>query len=524
MPITPDAPFPKGTGDIIRSKDWNDLVQEAIRLDNAKVNRAGDTITGTLAINGSAGVGGPSDANARLVARGGRIGQVETGSLGGASDQWATLGRTDLGVAPALASNYGLKVSWNSDSAVFGLQDMGADRKDAVIAWGDNANDDFRFIAPSGGDALKISGAGRVGIGVTNPGYKVDVGDRIRLRQGPGGTAGLWLFQTAPNADRAFIGMSNDGAFGFWGNNGGGWGLTMDTATGNVGMGAGGAPDPNAKLVVRGRFAQLESGTVGGIADKWSTIGGTELGVPPGNSTIYGLKMAWDTDSAVFGLINRGGNRKDAIITWGDDGNDEFHLIAPGGVDALAIKGGEAYLPSSSLYFTGTGHNHTGIGNTLGYAALENSANYNCLMILGRTTNAGNRRDVQLWDYLKVNGLLEVNGNANKTTGVFWGSISDKRLKKGIEPLEGMLQKLLKLQGVTFEWKDPVATGGIAGKQMGLVAQEVQKVFPEWVGTGGDGNLFVQPVGLEAVMIEAIKELYDMILDLKKQTGAKKPK
>jgi hypothetical protein len=87
-----------------------------------------------------------------------------------------------------------------------------------------------------------------------------------------------------------------------------------------------------------------------------------------------------------------------------------------------------------------------------------------------------------------------------------------------------MLQKLLKLQGVTFEWKDPVATGGIAGKQMGLVAQEVQKVFPEWVGTGGDGNLFVQPVGLEAVMIEAIKELYDMILDLKKQTGAKKPK
>jgi hypothetical protein len=521
MPITPDAPFPKGTGDIIRSKDWNDLVQEAIRLDNAKVNRAGDAITGTLAISGSAGVGGAIDGNARLVARGGRIGQVETGSLGGASDQWATLGRTDLGVAPALASNYGLKVSWNSDSAVFGLQDMGADRKDAVIAWGDNANDDFRFIAPSGGDALKISGAGRVGIGVTNPGYKVDVGDRIRLRQGPGGTAGLWLFQTAPNADRAFIGMSNDGAFGFWGNNGGGWGLTMDTATGNVGMGAGGAPDPNAKLVVRGRFAQLESGTVGGVSDKWSTLGVGNLGIPPASTVYYGLKVSWDTDSVIFGLQDRGSNRKDAVIAWGDDGNDDFRFIAPTGADALRISGaGEPFLPSSSLYFSGTGHSHTGNGNNLGYAAIENAgAPYNALMLLGRTVSTSPlRRVVKCWDY------FEVQGDAAKTSGAFWGSVSDKRLKKGIAPLEGVLEKLLRLQGVAFEWKDAPAIGGLPGKHMGLIAQEVQKVFPEWVGTNADGNLYVQPIGLEAVLIEAIKELYDMMVDLKKQIGAKKPK
>lgn len=58
MPITPDAPFPKTQGDNIRSKDWNDTVNEVIRLDNAKLNRAGaDTLQGPLAVNTRLGVG-----------------------------------------------------------------------------------------------------------------------------------------------------------------------------------------------------------------------------------------------------------------------------------------------------------------------------------------------------------------------------------------------------------------------------------------------------------------------------------
>src|SRR5690242_17984070 len=51
MPITPDQPFPKAPGNAIRSKDWNDLVTETQRLDNAKVNKAGDTMSGPLTIN-----------------------------------------------------------------------------------------------------------------------------------------------------------------------------------------------------------------------------------------------------------------------------------------------------------------------------------------------------------------------------------------------------------------------------------------------------------------------------------------
>ena len=75
---------------------------------------------------------------------------------------------------------------------------------------------------------------------------------------------------------------------------------------------------------------------------------------------------------------------------------------------AVSLKVG-----GSDLYFTKIDHNHTGFGNTPGFAAIENTANFGALMILGRSVNpagAAVRRVVKLWDYLQVNGTLEVNG------------------------------------------------------------------------------------------------------------------
>ncbi|MBD2385021.1 LamG domain-containing protein [Cylindrospermum sp. FACHB-282] len=75
---------------------------------------------------------------------------------------------------------------------------------------------------------------------------------------------------------------------------------------------------------------------------------------------------------------------------------------------ALTV-GGEIRAGNSDLYFTKADHNHTGIGNTKGYAAIENAANYDALMILGRAgTDKG--RKVKLWDYLQVNGSMDITG------------------------------------------------------------------------------------------------------------------
>lgn len=62
MAFTPDLPFPKSAGDPLRSKDWNDLVNETKRLDTAKVERAGDAITGALSVAGALAIGKSSAA------------------------------------------------------------------------------------------------------------------------------------------------------------------------------------------------------------------------------------------------------------------------------------------------------------------------------------------------------------------------------------------------------------------------------------------------------------------------------
>lgn len=88
-----------------------------------------------------------------------------------------------------------------------------------------------------------------VGIGTSSPNFKLDVVGRSRFRQksgsvGAADTAGFWFYQNTPNQDRAFVGMETDNSVGFFGTNGGGWGLVMNTQTGRTSvtqLGAAGA-------------------------------------------------------------------------------------------------------------------------------------------------------------------------------------------------------------------------------------------------------------------------------------------
>lgn len=82
-------------------------------------------------------------------------------------------------------------------------------------------------------------------------------------------------------------------------------------------------------------------------------------------------------------------------------------------------------------------------------------------------------------------------------------SPSDERFKQNIQPLENALTKLTQLRGVSFEWKDKQRG---TGTQIGLIAQEVEKVLPELVLTDGEGYKSIAYSKLTSVLIEAIKE------------------
>lgn len=102
------------------------------------------------------------------------------------------------------------------------------------------------------------------------------------------------------------------------------------------------------------------------------------------------------------------------------------------------------------------------------------------------------------------NSSVSINGT--DITAALQG-LSDLRLKTDIEPLSDSLAKLLSLRGVRFHWKEPGKRGTQPGPQMGLIAQEVEHVFPDWVKENADGYKVINQQGVVPLMIEAIKEL-----------------
>lgn len=70
------------------------------------------------------------------------------------------------------------------------------------------------------------------------------------------------------------------------------------------------------------------------------------------------------------------------------------------------------------------------------------------------------------------------------------------------------LDKIAKLNGKYYEWNDKMKDiTGVTGNAYGVIAQEVQKEFPEMVEEQENGYLAVDYKQLIPVMIEAIKEL-----------------
>jgi hypothetical protein len=85
----------------------------------------------------------------------------------------------------------------------------------------------------------------------------------------------------------------------------------------------------------------------------------------------------------------------------------------------------------------------------------------------------------------------------------------DLRLKKDIKPLNSVLDKVLKLNPVYFTWNEKSPYAG--KKDIGIIAQEIKKYFPEIVSTDDRGYLGVDYSKLSIVAISAIKEQQKII-------------
>lgn len=134
-------------------------------------------------------------------------------------------------------------------------------------------------------------------------------------------------------------------------------------------------------------------------------------------------------------------------------------------------------LSSQTAAFTA---NNTSLTGTLNVSAITNVATTSALC------------------YNTGTGLITYDGTIGTCT------VSDARLKNVDGPLVSSLEKLLQIKGVYFHWKDEQYG---KGRQVGVLAQDVEKVFPELVSIDSAGNMSADYQRLSAPIIEAMREL-----------------
>jgi hypothetical protein len=116
---------------------------------------------------------------------------------------------------------------------------------------------------------------------------------------------------------------------------------------------------------------------------------------------------------------------------------------------------------------------------------------------------------------VNLNGSVNINGKNLEVELALGKSLppSDERLKKNIHTITNPIEKVSALRGVSFEFKES------GKKEIGFIAQEVEKVLPEIVGENSDGYKGVQYQNVVGLLVEAIKEQQKQIDELRRQVN-----
>ena len=132
--------------------------------------------------------------------------------------------------------------------------------------------------------------------------------------------------------------------------------------------------------------------------------------------------------------------------------------------------------------------------------------------------------EVNAGDLKVTDGSIAVGAITNSTTDgridasndVVAYSTSDIRLKNNIKTIDKALDKVKNIQGIEFDWIEKEKVHGNSGHDVGVIAQEIEKVLPDVVTTRDSGYKAVKYEKIVPLLIEAIKELSRQVDGLKR--------
>ncbi|MBL0225716.1 MAG: tail fiber domain-containing protein [Geobacteraceae bacterium] len=192
---------------------------------------------------------------------------------------------------------------------------------------------------------------------------------------------------------------------------------------------------------------------------------------------------------------------------------------------------------NNDVYFRdGTDINHGlgwyGTGKTFATVALDGPVLYGWSGGVLGTTNGGQKImlkwDTGGFDFYGYSRFRVLSSGSTSACLDANNSISacssDARMKKDVVPLSesmDVLGALSKLRGVTFTWdkSNEKAAGMAEGRDLGMIAQEVEAVFPEVVHTDKDGYKFMDYPKLVAFLIEVGKQQQKQLTGQKEELG-----
>ena len=132
------------------------------------------------------------------------------------------------------------------------------------------------------------------------------------------------------------------------------------------------------------------------------------------------------------------------------------------------------------------------------------------LRVTAGTANAANKYFLQGDDNGNTRVELRTNGDVYSSSGSY---TSDVRLKENIEDCEPMLEKLKQVRIVDFDWKDGK---GPEGRQRGVIAQEIEPIFPELIHEPIEYKEFKKSE-MTPILVKAIQEQQEQIELLQQQ-------
>lgn len=189
------------------------------------------------------------------------------------------------------------------------------------------------------------------------------------------------------------------------------------------------------------------------------------------------LHLKKTSGEAAIRLENPAGNY---WTLWNDAGGSNFAIQYNGSSRVAVLNGG-----------------NVGIGTTAPAYKLD---------VAGSIRTDGN-----MYSNARPNFVLRLQGDRNMVlsdNGVaVWNSgswVSDRSLKKDIEPINAALDLVKRVDGVTFKWKDDTVSNA---RQIGFIAQDIEKIAPEIVYDAGKGLKGIYYDKTTAILWQAVKEL-----------------